>query len=78
MEIPKRLQRPRGPRPEYQFATMEVGKENGEHVLCRVSNRDRKWNSIRTLCAKHTRDSKGEKEFKCYPTETGVFYWREK
>lgn len=76
MEIPKPVERKRGPEPDYEFDTLKVGKKNGKHIPCKSDERDRKLASIRTLCSKRGKDS--NKEFKAYATETGVFYWREK
>lgn len=72
--IPDKLDR-RGAKPLYHFDTMEPGKENGKEYLCKPTERDAKWHSIRALCYKNSKEGK---EFKCYVTELGVFYWREK
>jgi hypothetical protein len=75
-EIPKNINTKKAGRPNvYHFDALEVGIENGTHEVCRINDRDRKWASLRALCSIHSK--RMDKVFKCYPTETGVFYYRE-
>jgi len=74
-EIPKRFEKKKGAPNVYGFDSLEVGVENGRHITCRQVDRDRQWASLRALCSNYSRSLSGV--FKCYPTETGVFYYRE-
>lgn len=77
MNIPKRVTKKTGPKPKYDFASLTPGVSNGIEYKCKSSSRDAIWASLRTLCSKHTKENKIGAVYKCYPTETGVYFYRE-